>query len=137
MVAREMDTSITTSSRALRAVDFSATPGLPPGWTHQHPLQDLELLQAFAGPDRNGRQWAVGDVDGHAGLMAQALVEAAEQGAASRQHDSLVHDVAGQFRRRAVEGALDRIDDRSDGLLDRLTDLPGGRLDGLRKARHQ
>jgi hypothetical protein len=53
-------------------------------------------------------------VDGHAGLVAQPLVEAAQQGAAAGQDDAAVHDVAGQLGRGLVEGGADRVDDRAD-----------------------
>src|SRR3990172_3436516 len=118
MVIREAEISETTKSRVLRARFRSATGASPPGRAHQHPLEDLELLEALAGADRHRGEWALRDVDRHPGLVPQALVEAPKQSAPTREDDPLVHDVAGELGRRAVERGLDRVDDRGDGLLD-------------------
>src|SRR4051794_7072305 len=66
--------------------------------------------------------------------MAQALVEALEEGAAAREHDAAVHDVRGELGGRAVEGLLDRVDDLLGRLLQRPADLLGREHDGLRQA---
>ena len=59
----------------------------------------------------------------HVSFAAQALVEAAQQGTAAGEHDSAIHDVRGELRRRAVERLLDCSDDLSERLLERATHL--------------
>src|SRR6266545_3695749 len=107
-----METRATTRRRVLRARVRRATANLPPGRAHQDPLEDLELLEALAGPDRDRGKRAVGDVDRHAGLVAEPLVEPAEQSASAGERDAPVHDVPGELRRGSVQGRLDRVDDR-------------------------
>ena len=50
------------------------------GGADQDPLEGFELLQALAGAHGHCDQGIVGDVDRHAGLVLEALVEAAEEG---------------------------------------------------------
>ena len=57
---------------------------------------------------------------------AQHVVEIAEQRAAAGQHDALVDDVGGEFRRGVLERHLHRLDDRADRLGQALGDLPLG-----------
>src|SRR4051794_25611209 len=97
-------------------------------------VDDLELLQGAARADRDARQRGLREMRGHLGLLAQALVEPLQQGAAAGQHDATVHDVGRELRRRAVEGLLDRVDDLRERLLERLADLLAREHDGLRQA---
>src|SRR4029453_9651465 len=87
IVTSETETRATTSRRVLRARVRRATANLPPGRAHQDPLEDLELLEALPGPDRDRGERVVGDVDRHAGLVAEPLVEPAKQGAAAGERD--------------------------------------------------
>src|SRR5664280_3385218 len=89
----------------------------------EHLLQGLELLHALAGADGDRVQRVVGDVDRHAGFVAEPLIEPAEQGAPAGEHDAPVHHVASQLRRALVQRRLDRVHDRVDRLLDGLADL--------------
>ena len=61
--------------------------------------------------------------------MTQALVKAAQQGATTGEDDAAVHDVAGELRRGAVEGGLDRGHDCVHGLVDGPADLLGSHHD--------
>src|SRR3954468_6884819 len=62
-------------------------------------LQRLELLDALARTHGHRVERVVGDVDRHAGLVLQALVESTEQRAATGEDDAAVHDISGQLRR--------------------------------------
>src|ERR1700751_6174008 len=73
----------------------------------------------------------------HLGLVAQSVVESLQKGATTSKHDPAIHDVRRQLRRRAIEGLLDRVDDRLDRLLDSHPDLLARQHDGLRKTRDQ
>src|SRR5215210_768069 len=68
----------------------------------QHLLKRLELLDALPGAERHAVERVLGDVDRHAGLPAQPLVEPAQQGATAGEDDAAVHDVAGELRRALV-----------------------------------
>ena len=68
-------------------------------------------MRTFFSASNSSRHWPepkatessgfVGDVDRHAGLVLQPLVEAAQVGAAAGQDDALVHDVGRQLGRGA------------------------------------
>ena len=87
-------------------------------------------------PRRGHRgQRVLGDVHRHAGLVAQPLVEAAQQRAAAGEHDAAVHDVAGELGRGLVEGGADGVDDRVQRLLERLARARTlDTIDGARQA---
>jgi hypothetical protein len=122
MTASEMETNATTRSRVERG---------------RCRLQHLELLEALAGPQHHGLQRRVGDAHRHAGLVSQALVEPAEQGAAAGEHDAAIHDVGGELRGGPVERGLDGVDDGVDGFLDGPADLLRRDRDGLRQTAHE
>src|SRR5579864_6551340 len=82
----------------------------------------LELLEAPAGADGHARERALGEVDGHLRLVAQALVEPRQERAAAGENDAAVHDVRGKLGRRLVERRLDRLDDLRDRLVACATD---------------
>src|SRR5256885_37806 len=75
MTSRLAMTREITRRRVLRTRRLSATPGLPPVGGDQYPLEDLELLQALARADRDARERLGRDVDGHAGLGLQPLLQ--------------------------------------------------------------
>src|SRR5438552_12936777 len=123
MVTSDSVTRVITSMRVLRVLRWSAMrgpPRLPAGRAHQDPLQDLELLEALPGADRHRGQGVLGDVDRHARLVLEPLVEAAQERAAAGEHDPLVHDVGRELGWRAIEGVLHRVNDLAHRLLDRL-----------------
>ena len=94
----------------------------------------LELLEAAPGADRHTRERALGEVDGHLRLVAQALVEPRQERAAAGEDDAAVHDVGGELRRRLVERRLDRLDDLRHRLVERAADLLRREDHGLRQA---
>ena len=94
----------------------------------------LELLEASAGADRHAGQRALGEVNRHLGLVAQALVEAVQERAAAGEDDAAVHDVGRQLGRGLVERRLDRVDDLADRAVERAAHLFGAEDDGLRQA---
>src|SRR5262249_2424706 len=55
--------------------------------------QQIERRQHRPRSQRNARQRILGERDGQAGLLAQALVEVLQHRAAAGDNDSLVHDV--------------------------------------------
>src|SRR5215210_8709307 len=94
----------------------------------------LELFEAAARPDRDAGERALGEVDRHLGLVAEALVEAVQEGAPAREHYSAVHDVRGELGRGLVERGLDRVDDLADRAVEGAAHLLGAEDDGLREA---
>src|SRR6266568_5286153 len=105
-----------------------------PGLGQQDLAEGVEILHALASPEHDRIQGIVGQVDRHAGLLAEPLVHPAQQGAAAGQDDPAVHDVTCEFGRALVQRGLDRVDDHAEWLLDRATDLLTGYHDGFRKA---
>src|SRR6202790_4467962 len=97
-------------------------------------LEGLELLEALPTAYGDAVEGVAGHHDRHAGLLREPAVEAVQQGAATGQDDALFHDVGGQFRWRAVQGHLDRVDDGRHRLVDGLADLLGGDDHGLGQA---
>src|SRR5215216_5671068 len=93
----------------------------------------LELLEAAARADRDARERALGEMDRHLRLVAEALVEAVQERAAAGEHDPAVHDVRRELRRRLVERRLDRLDDLADGAVERPADLLAAEHDRLRQ----
>src|SRR5215467_7426991 len=79
----------------------------------------------------------VGDVNRHASVLAQPLVDTAEQGAAASHRDAAVHDVAGQLRRALVERRPHGVNDHGERLGHRVPDLRRRHHDGLGQAAHQ
>src|SRR5215469_5031795 len=63
-------------------------------------VDGLELLKAPARADSDARERALREVDGHLGLVTQALVEPREERAAPGEDDPAVHDVRRELRRR-------------------------------------
>src|SRR5215212_2070214 len=99
MVAREMETRTITRRRVLRVLVLIAMGDvLSTRRAHQHPLQDLELLQALAGAEDHRLERRLGDVDRHPGLVTEPLVEATKERSPTGQNDALVHDVGGELR---------------------------------------
>src|SRR5262252_4072766 len=111
--------------------------GSATGFRHEYLAKRVKVLHALAGSQHHRIERVVGQVDGHAGLLAQALVEPAKEGAATSEGDALVHDVTGQLGRALVQGGLDRVDDERQRLLDGTADLLGRDHDGLRQPADQ
>src|SRR5437763_4767734 len=101
------------------------------------PVDRLELLERPARADGDARERRLGEVRRHLRLVAEPLVEALEQGAATGHHDPAIHDVRGELGRRTVERLLDRVDDRLQGLLERVANLLAREHDRLRQPRHE
>ena len=97
-------------------------------------MDRLELLEAAPRADRDARERALGEVDGHLRLVAQPLVEAVQERTAAGEHDAAIHDVGRELGRGLVERRLDRLDDLRDGLVERAADLLGGEDHRLRQA---
>src|SRR5260370_41501415 len=70
-----------------------------PGFGQQDLAERFEILDALASSQRNRLQGIVGQVDGQAGLLAQPVIHAAQQGAAACQRDSAVHDLTAGLAR--------------------------------------
>src|SRR5204862_6002034 len=77
-------------------------------------MDRLELLEAAAGADRDAGERALGEVDRHLRLVAEPLVQAVQEGAATGEDDATVHDVGRELGRGLVERRLDRVDDLGD-----------------------
>src|SRR5258708_39093570 len=108
-----------------------------PGFGQQDLAESFEVLYALASSQRDRLQGIVGQVDGKAGLLAQPIINAAQQGATACQRDSAVHDITGEFGRALVQRGLNCVDDRAERLLDRAANLLSRYHDGLRQAADQ
>src|SRR5258708_32417858 len=75
---------------------------LPAPVRYQHLLEGVEVLNAFARAEDDRLQRTVGQMDRHPGLVAQPLIQAAQQGTTAGEHDPAVHDVAVQLGRAHV-----------------------------------
>src|SRR5262245_36747469 len=111
--------------------------GSAPGLWDWYLAERVEILHALAGSQHHRVERVVGEVDGHARFLAQALVQPAKERAAAGERDATVHHVAGQLGRALVQGSLHRVHDERQRLLDRTTDLLGGDHDGLGQAADQ
>src|SRR5258708_23743875 len=112
-------------------------PGLAARLGYKHLPQSVEVLHALARTERDRVERFVGDMDRHPGVLAQPLVQAAQEGAAASQSDAAVHHVARELRRALVERGPDRVDDHHERLGDRVPDLSGRDHDGLGQATDQ
>ena len=65
----------------------------------------------------NAGQRVFGDDYRQASFLGQQLVEVAQQGATTGQHQATLGDVGSQFRRRLLQGAFHCLNDSSQGLL--------------------
>src|ERR1039458_7714656 len=64
----------------------------------EHPLEDVELLEALATPDRDAAEGVLGHHHRHRRLGLEPGAQAVQQGATAREHDPLVHDVRHALR---------------------------------------
>src|ERR1700722_11675294 len=121
MMERDSTTKTTTVNvrRDRRDLGTRGRPDDPSacGRGDQHPLECFELFETLAGTDRHAVQRIPGHHNGHPCLVLQPRLEAVEHGAPAGQDDPLLHDVGRQFRRGAVEGDLDGIDNGGNRLL--------------------
>src|SRR5918997_948258 len=133
-MAIDRATKMASTARLLRIafLSYIARPRLPARRPSAPPARSgilvgavdgLELLEAATRAHRHAGERRLGQVCGHLRLVAQALVEPLQEGAAAGEHDAAVHDVARQLRWGAVERLLDRVDDRLERLLERHADL--------------
>src|SRR5215467_4430475 len=73
--------------------------------------QQLEIAEHLASTEHYRSQRIVGDRNGQAGFLADALVEILEQCAAAGEDDAAVADVGGKFGRGALESDPYGVDD--------------------------
>src|SRR5271166_160086 len=130
---RRVSCNATPRGRRSRGGPFASAPALG----HENLAQRVEVLDALAGPEHHRVQRVVGHVDGHARLLADPLVEPAQQGPAAGQGDAPVHNVTGELGRALVQRRLHRVDDQVNRFLDGPPDLGGGNYDRLRQAADQ
>ena len=98
---------------------------------------DFRVFENAPRPQSHAGERIVGDADGQTRFFAQNLVEIGEQRAATRQHDSLVDDICGKFRRRGFERDLYCFNDLARRLRQRFADMPLGDGDLLGHAVQQ
>src|SRR5215470_9235782 len=94
-------------------------------------LQQIELVQHLARPERDARQRIFARRHRQVGLLPQQVIEAPEQRAAARDHDAFVHDVGCELWRRALQAGANGLYDRHHGLPQRFADLLVGDHDRL------
>ena len=97
-------------------------------------MDDLELLEAPARADRDAGERRLRQLDRHLRLVAQPLLETAEQRAAACEDDPTIHDVRRELGRRLVERRLDRVEDLPDGLVESAPHFLGCDHDRLGQA---
>src|SRR6185503_18974497 len=78
---------------------------------HEAPFECREVLEDLPASAHDAGERIVGDVHGHLRRLGDARLETAEQRAAAREVDALVHDVGHELRRRLFDRLLDRVDD--------------------------
>src|SRR5438309_173873 len=100
----------------------------------RHLFQKFELIEHLAHAERDARERVFTLRDGQVRLLAQQVVDAAEQRPPARDHDALVHDIGRELRRGPLQARADCLDNRHDGLAQRLADLLVRDHDGLRDA---
>src|SRR5215210_2288983 len=92
-------------------------------------LERLQLLERAPRPLGHAGERRLGELDRHAGLAAHAVLEAAQQRAATGQQDASLGDVGGQLGRRLLERLL-------GGAEDGVERLRNGRSDLLARQHH-
>ena len=112
---------------------FACASPLFPG----HLARSGEVGQHHAGAQDHRGQRILGDEHRQAGLLAQPLVEVAQQRAAAGQDDAAVVDVGGQLGRNPLERVAHRLDDLAQRLGQRFADFGVGDGDGPRHALDQ
>ena len=95
---------------------------------HQE-LEAVDVLQGDAGATGHGAERVIGHMHRQFGLDADALVEAAQQGAAAGQVDAGLVDVGAELGRRGFERAQDGLLVLADALVERLRHLAVGHGD--------
>src|SRR5215472_12528456 len=71
--------------------------------------QQLEVAEHFSRTEHYRRQGIIGDGNGQAGFLADALVEILQQRAATGEHNAAVANVGGKLRRCALERHAHRV----------------------------
>src|SRR5256885_6738771 len=104
---------------------------------YETPLVVLELLKDLAAAASDAGERVVGDVDRDLGRLGDARVEAAEERAAAREVNALVHDVGDELRRGLLDRVLDGVDDLLDRWVERFADLCARNLDRSRQTRQE
>src|SRR5450759_2913731 len=99
----------------------------------QRLLEEVVVLEHFAGTERDAVERVLGDVARNAGDLGEQLVDVAEQRAAARHDHALVDDVRAELVRRLLEDLADRRDQLLERQLDGLHDLRRGNRDRSRQ----
>ena len=81
------------------------------------------MLETNRRPASHRRQWVVGHPDGNPQLFAEEQIQPAEQGAATRQHQAVIHEIRHQFGMTVLNDALDAVQDRRDRFPQRFANL--------------
>src|SRR4051794_21029501 len=84
--------------------ELAPVPVAPFGARAGAAVNRLELLEAASGADRDTGQRRLREMHRHLRLVAQALVQSGQEGAAAGEDDAAVHDVGRELGRRLVEG---------------------------------
>src|SRR5437016_3820071 len=95
-------------AQRLRADGAGRRPGGPSG-RRRDPLQEAKLVEHLSQTQRDTGHWLVGDRDGQSSLLAEQLVQAAEEGPATGEDDSLVDDVGRELGRDPLEARVDGV----------------------------
>src|SRR3954447_11804184 len=131
-----MTRSTKTARRRLSCLRYTTLPGADQAAAVRvpaHSVDGLELLERAARAHRHAGERRLGELRRHLTLLAKALIHALKQGPATGERDSAVHDVAGELRRGAVQGVLDRGHDLVDRLLEGRAHLARCQHDRLRQ----
>src|SRR6185503_18064139 len=100
-------------------------------------LQEAKIAEHSPGSKYHGRQRIIRQSHWQAGLFSNSLIQVAQHGTAASDHDSLIDDVSGQFRRRSLEGDSYSIDDRANTLRECFTNFFVGNHQSLRNTLNQ
>src|SRR5260370_6000437 len=87
------------------------------------PLQHLEVLQGQPGAADDRGLRVVGDHGRDAGVHRQVAIDIPELRPTTRQHEPAIENVGRQLRRRFLEHASYRADDKAERFLERFGDV--------------
>src|ERR1051325_1411182 len=93
-VRSSRQTAATVPSSTIARI-FTVDPRTNGSGRDGHLLEQVQLVEHLAGSQRHAGERILALRDRQVRFLAQEMIEAAQQRAAAREHDALVHDVGG------------------------------------------
>ena len=89
----------------------------------EYALQCLQIFKTASGAQHHTGQGILGDGNRQPGGMAKDVIEITQQRPAPGQHNTLIDDIGGQFRRGVLQRHLHRLNDGPHRLRQGFGDL--------------